>query len=305
MEKRVPTVIQMKHFCALVEAGSFAAAAERLNISQPALSRSIAAIEEEYQLKLAERRRRGIVLTDFGSEIHLSFQRVLADIKDLGRLAEGHRTLSIGDLRFGATRTFFANVVEPVLIDFATEYPGVTIEAREGLFYDLTSQLQAGRLDFAFTPAPPRNFQNIVDTRLGTKPMHIFAREGHPLMEQENVRIADLEGYQMIGMGILRQPQKIAQYLYRHFPSDRKLPDIVVPELNSLVGIAQQTDCIAFGWTATFADQIAAGKLVRLDVTDFHLDFSIHLLERRHHIRNRAAEDFIERLISHFKELPD
>ena len=71
------TVRRLSHVVALAEAGSFARAADRVHLSQPALSRSIQAIEAELGLRLFDRAARGVTITQAGKRIVERARRVL------------------------------------------------------------------------------------------------------------------------------------------------------------------------------------------------------------------------------------
>ncbi|NYH22367.1 LysR family transcriptional regulator [Paraburkholderia bryophila] len=93
------SVRRLNHVVALAEEGSFARAAERVHLSQPALSRSIQAIEDELGLRLFDRAARGVAVTQAGKTIVERARRVLFEANCLVRDAELLKTHEIGEVQ--------------------------------------------------------------------------------------------------------------------------------------------------------------------------------------------------------------
>src|SRR3982074_1764810 len=92
---------RLTHLIALAEEGSFARAAQRVHLSQPALSRSIQTLEEEIGLRLFDRAARGVAITSAGKLILWRARRVLFETRCLARDVELLKTHEFGQLRAG------------------------------------------------------------------------------------------------------------------------------------------------------------------------------------------------------------
>jgi len=92
---------RLAHLVALAEEGSFARAAERVHLSQPALSRSIQALEDEFDIKLFDRAARGVVTTAAGRMLVERARRVLFEARCLFRDVELIRSDALGEVRIG------------------------------------------------------------------------------------------------------------------------------------------------------------------------------------------------------------
>ena len=159
----------LRAFAAIADAGGFARAAVRLNLSQPALSRQIQALEAELGVPLFDRIGRRVQLTSEGEDLLRRSRRLLAEAESLGERARSLKTGQTGILRIGAT----PQVIENLLADFLTRHgrrhPGVEIHLVEDGGVRLPGRLERGDVHLALAPIEAR-FQG----RL-LYPMHVLA----------------------------------------------------------------------------------------------------------------------------------
>lgn len=118
----------MTVFRAVVEAQSFSGAARRLNLSNAAVSKQIAQLEDRLGVRLLHRTTRRLSLTDPGG---VYYERCVQIIEDLVNAEESVSTLEAaprGRLRINAPLTFGTNVLSPMLVAFANAYPEVQVD---------------------------------------------------------------------------------------------------------------------------------------------------------------------------------
>ena len=120
----------MQAFVAVADAQGFAPAARRLKLSPSAVTRLIAALEERLGARLLQRTTRKVALTDVGARYLERIRRILADIDEAERAAEGERTQPSGRLVVSAPVGFGRLHVSPVMSDYLTRFPDVTGELR-------------------------------------------------------------------------------------------------------------------------------------------------------------------------------
>ena len=178
----------LRAFAAVVDAGGFARAAVRLNLSQPALSRQIHALEAELAVPLFDRIGRRVQLTSEGEDLLRRSRRVLAEAESLGERARSLKTGQTGILRVGAT----PQVIENLLADFLTRYrrrhPGVEVHLVEDGGVRLPAHLERGDVHLTLAQA---------DARFRARPlypMHALAAlsRKHPLARRAVLEIAEL-----------------------------------------------------------------------------------------------------------------
>ncbi|MCA1324209.1 LysR substrate-binding domain-containing protein [Herbaspirillum sp. alder98] len=115
----------LETFIAVVEAGSFTAAADRLNLTSSAVGKSIARLEERIGTRLFERSTRRMELTDGGNAFYKVSARILAELAEAERALSRNAEVPSGPLRIDLPATFGRLRVLPRLLDFSREYPGV------------------------------------------------------------------------------------------------------------------------------------------------------------------------------------
>jgi DNA-binding transcriptional LysR family regulator len=118
----------MTIFCKAVEQGSFAAAAERLNLSTSAVSRQIAQLEALLQARLLNRTTRRISLTDEGRAYYERCLQVLSDLEEAEELVGNARSTLRGTLRLTAPISFGIWHLSYAIADFAREQPEVKFD---------------------------------------------------------------------------------------------------------------------------------------------------------------------------------
>ncbi len=160
----------LRAFAAIADAGGFARAAVRLNVSQPALSRQIHALEAELGVPLFDRIGRRVKLTSEGEDLLGRSRRLLADAESLGERARSLKTGQTGILRIGATPQVIENLLADFLAGYGRRHPGVEIHLVEDGGARLPGRLERGDVHLALASADER-FQ----FRL-LYPMHVLAR---------------------------------------------------------------------------------------------------------------------------------
>ncbi|MGH1481078.1 MAG: LysR family transcriptional regulator [Geminicoccales bacterium] len=201
----------------IVEAGSFQRAADRLGLTQPALSRSMRALEARLGASVFHREGRRSVPNGLGRRLA---QAGLA-IRIAEEQASAHATLaasgSVGELRIGAPPIVAGRFLTGTLSTFITDNPHCVIELRVGLVHELRSMLERGQIDIVIGPrslADPTeglDFMPLIEDRIG-----ILCRIGHALTRRLDISPVDLEAEVWLAHSrgsLLRQQTEAAMVL--------------------------------------------------------------------------------------------
>ena len=145
----------LRVFLSVAETGSFTASAERLFISQPAVSRAIKALEEELKVKLFDRdKRKGLMLTDAGEKI-LMLARQMADVENrIYQTAFRENNFLGGRVRIASMPILSSMILSKVFHDFREKYPFVTLELMEGSTPEIRRAVEEHQVDLGFTASP-------------------------------------------------------------------------------------------------------------------------------------------------------
>lgn|SRR5262249_50133493 len=168
--QRLMNLRHLRAFTTIVAAGGFARAADRLHLSQPALSRQIRALEGELGVPLFDRVGRRAQLTSEGEDLLRRSRHLLAEADSLGERARSLKAGESGLLRVAAT----PQVIENLLADFVPQYrrrhPGVEVHLVEDGGVRLHGRLERGEVNLTMAAAGGTRFQG----RL-LYPMHLLA----------------------------------------------------------------------------------------------------------------------------------
>jgi molybdate transport repressor ModE-like protein len=201
------TALEMRHLQALaavVDTGSFSAAAQQLGYTQSAVSQQIGTLERIVGAPLFQRPggRRPVQLTPAGQMLLTHARAVIARVSaaaaDLRALASGEQ----GELRVGTLPSVGTKVLPRLLATFRAEWPGVKIllhESRESA--DLIHAVETGDIDLTFIDIGPHETGPLRVRRLLDDPMVLLAPAGAPEAERPAVSIDDLAHLPMIGTG--------------------------------------------------------------------------------------------------------
>ncbi len=139
---------QLRAFAAVSHEGSFTRGAERLFLTQSALSALIRNLESELGVRLLDRTTRKLELTDAGHELLGSVERLLNDIEHMTTNLQDVAAMRRGKVRLGATPLLAATLLPQVLASFAQAYPGVVVRVVDAPATVLVEKLRAGELEF-------------------------------------------------------------------------------------------------------------------------------------------------------------
>lgn len=144
----------MQYVYQVYQDGSFTKAAEKLYLTQPALSIAIRQEEQRLGAALFDRSRRPLALTPAGEAYIRSVERMKYLEADLGRELEDLRNLHTGRLHIGGTHYLNCFLLAEVLAGFSQRYPGIQIEVSEDSSARLVKRLERRELDLTFSCAP-------------------------------------------------------------------------------------------------------------------------------------------------------
>ena len=171
----------LQAFVTVAEQGSFSRAAEQLHLSQPAVSKRIAALETRYQQRLFDRVGRDTRLTEAGAVLLPYARQCLSSVED-GRRALSRLTEAVsGTLSVGTSHHIGLHRLPPVLREFTQTYPEVDLDIH---FMDSEVACQAvehGQLEMAIVTLPDAPADNLVCEEIWPDPLAAVIAADHPV----------------------------------------------------------------------------------------------------------------------------
>ncbi|MEM1089025.1 MAG: LysR substrate-binding domain-containing protein [Pseudomonadota bacterium] len=121
-------LLAMRQFVSVVDAGSFSAAARLLNVGQPAVSKTIAALEDHLGVRLLVRTTRSHSVTHAGERFYERARRVLDEVDEAEKAARDESTALTGRLRVAAPPVYASSQIIPRLAEFTNDHPDLSID---------------------------------------------------------------------------------------------------------------------------------------------------------------------------------
>ena len=239
------TLVQLRQFLALARAGSFVRAAAQLHLTQPALSRSIRALEDELGQLLFDRVGRRIELTPFGLQTRIRAQALIDDAQALSQGGGATSALQEGCLRVGLGSGPGALLAARLLRRFAADFPRVQVEIFRANTEALTRMLRERDVDVlvvdhrSLSPAPDLQVSDIHET-----PGAFLCRPQHPLARRRRVKFAELAAYPIASTPLSEGVARELVQRYGEQAHPQQLVRLASDEIGHLVALATETDAI-------------------------------------------------------------
>lgn len=215
----------LRAFHAVAVEGGFRRAAQRLKVTQPAVSAQIKALESGYGVELLVRSGRGVVLTELGRELFDGAQRLFALEGDLDQLLRAAETLARGTLRLGCDNPQSAM---PLLRRFIAAHPAVTVRLITGNSARTLADVVEGRSDAAVV-LMTQPHEALLARTLGRDRLALLVPRGHPWQRRRTLPLEALAGRALIA----REPGSGTRAVLDRALESAKVAVKVVLELGS------------------------------------------------------------------------
>ena len=184
-------IYQFRQLLAVAETNSFTRAADRLNVSQPALSAGISKLEDELGVILVHRDRRAVHLTNHGQRLAARARQVL-DVCSTAR-AEMRANDTLETIALGVMPSLPIDKISAVAKACVAAFPEVSFDFREGYSAELHDMLDKDRLDLAFTSSLT-DLEDPLQARLMEEPYMLACHIDHPLARRGSISLSDVDG---------------------------------------------------------------------------------------------------------------
>lgn len=297
------TLRQLRLFEAVASAMSYSRAAERMNLTQPAVSMQVQQLESELDLQLLVRAGKKIHLTQAGEEMLRQTRRILHQLliaqEAMGALHQG-QTGRGGLLHLGVVSS--AHYFAPqLMMAFSKQWPGVQFKLSVDKRETILSMLQEHQLDVAIAGYPPSEADVEAET-FAQNPHCIVAAADHPLARKRRIHWDALRDEPFI----FREPGSATRQFFEHLLQAQSLQVRVSMELSGNETIKQAVMAgmgISFLSAHTFQVEREAGKLAILHMENMPKMLDWCLLHRRDSGLSGVNQAFREFVLTHAKTL--
>lgn len=252
------TLVQLRHLISLADTGSFSRSAAALFLTQPALSRSIRALEDELGRPLFDRVGRRNELTPFGREVVDRARDLVQGADDLAergrQIGDGHE----GVLRVGMGSGPGAMLMTPLLLRMAQERPRLRVEVARGGTDLLVQALRERRLDALVVDARSLRPAPDLDARfVHEMPGAFMVRRGHPLARRRAApRFDDLLRYPIASTPLSDEVARLLVERYGARAHPAECVTLRCDEIPSLVDVVRHSDAVLLAIRAAAPDLV-------------------------------------------------
>jgi DNA-binding transcriptional LysR family regulator len=286
------TLSQLRTFIAVAEDGSVRAAAERLHVSQPSVSGSIAALSEEVGVALTERDGRGMKLSPAG-EAFLPHAIEALGLLELGtRMALSAASKVSATVRIAAVYTAAESLLPPLLRAFREAHPEIPIQLEIGNREFVLELLASRGADIGIGGRPPED-GSLEGTIIARNEHVIVAAPDHPLATAGKVSVRDLADETWL---VREEASGTRRLVDEYLAAAHITPPVTTIGSNSAVAAAAMVGLgVGLVPLVSVEHQIASGQLVRLaaDPPPPSRDWYALLPTRRPSPSARVLADFL------------
>jgi LysR family transcriptional regulator of abg operon len=278
---------RIRDFVAVIESGSIRAAARKLGVSQPAMTKSVRKLEEELHVQLMQRTTRGVVPTRAG-KAYLARARVIqAEVRKADEELAEIAGSPGGRVAFGVSLAMTILVLPEALAAFRLQHPASHIRVVEGPPHALVPLVREETLDFVVGP----QLRGTLDTGIRFRPLFrtrlvVAGRRGHPLRDARSLReLAD-------GSWLVFVPTESGGLIQQAFAAANvplRGPTVHCESFGGLLGLLAKTDTLTMVPQPVLSDPVAGERLQGIVVKEALPTFTIGLYSRADTPFTRAA----------------
>jgi DNA-binding transcriptional LysR family regulator len=258
---------QLRQVVALAEHGSFVRAAAALHTSQPALSRSILALEQHAGSPLFVRRASGVEPTDLGLLYIDRGRDLLRLAEDLEREAGGRAALQTGRVGVGGGPYPSEAVLAPAAASLAGRHPGISVHVVTGSWDELVRRLRAREVDFfvAETSTLTQEADLEIEPMTTRHSIHLLGRADHPLAARAPVSTAEVLAYPFVTPS--RLPPRVLEPLIavqrsitRGKEASRAFPAVQTNSLATVKRLIAESDAVTGSILSCVRAELESGQ---------------------------------------------
>lgn len=286
---------QLRAFYYTANSGSITRAADRLFITQPAVSLQIKALETQCGVLLFHRTKKTLQLTESGKRLYQVAIKIFSLVGEAERILSEESKFISDPLRIGSTKTLVRHFLAAYISRFRKLFPKIQIQIDEGSSEEMLKSLLENRNDLAIVGRLPYHEQ-LKAVPFIQDELVLLAAPGHPLCSKENVSIEDLKGENLIlrekGSGTRRVIDRVFEE--KNFFYSAFIETSNVDFLKEMVRTGNGVTMLA----RMGADRdLASGNLIALPLREGPFILDIDIVINRERTLSHADEEFLKVLM--------
>ena len=281
---------QLEYFLTVSDLASFTRAAERLYVSQPAVTNAVRSLEDELGVQLLDRSQRTITLTEEGKIFYQHIQNVMHGISTTLNEINDLKTHNRGHLLIGITPLGGISSTARVLAQFRTTYPNINLTFIENNVNELENLVREDKLDFAFAYSTPgHDLPGLHCIPLEQEELMVCCSHRHRLARMNSVALDALSEESLI---LMEENCLFRRILITYFEEVDNMPPIAM----ELPQISLLTSLIAVGTSISILPECLIEHNRELSAIPLSPPLFLHpaVLYRADKLLSHAAQAFVE-----------
>lgn len=281
-------VAALQAFLAVAETGSFSAGAERVFLSQPAISKRIAGLERELNARLFDRLGRRVQLTETGRALATRARAIVNELTDVRRALANLAGTVGGELALATSHHIGLHRIPEALKRFHARYPNVRLNLR---FMDSEAACAAvlqGKLELAIVTLPPHTQPQLRAERAWDDPLDIVIAATHPLANRDSLDVKSLLAEPAILPGTGTYTREI---ILKAFGKHRA--NIQVGMTTNYLEVLKMLASIGLGWSALPRTMIDASLKV-VQIKNMRIRRELGIVTHAQRTLSNAAEAMVK-----------
>ncbi|QIL79362.1 LysR family transcriptional regulator [Diaphorobacter sp. HDW4A] len=290
---------ELETFLVVIEEGSFSRAAERLCVSQPAVSSRVKRLEDVLRVQLIKRTTRSVFATEDGELLRTAAQDALAGLYGVLRQFQDRSEAARNRVVIAATPMVAATFLPHIIQSYSDRFPDVQVVLRDMPFDMLMANLSGGMADIGVT-AMDGDYENIEFQPLAEEPIVLVVPAKHPLAEQSQVTVEMILPYRMIFLDRYTNLREKLSGEFARFGA--MLKTSTATTMPTLMGMLDTGSCVGF-LPRSMAQINARESRVIVELADFHATRNYGSVVERRVALTSAVQSFREHLHAEFVPL--
>ncbi|MDP3064915.1 MAG: selenium metabolism-associated LysR family transcriptional regulator [Chloroflexota bacterium] len=284
----------LKTYLELVDSGSFSEAAKRLAISQPAVSFQIQKLERDLGVRLLDRSRKAMVLTEAGKRLLSFAQTVVAEqsslVQDLDRMRED----LTGQIRLASSSIPGEVLLPAMLAEFKALHAGITLSVEVSDSLTVLAGVRDGAFEIGFCGISPTD-EGLEHFKVGEDEIVLIVFPEHPFARVAEVQPQELQGEPMIVREGTSGTQGTVNAALSRAGVDvsRWPPYLVLGSHQAVVSAVEAKAGIAFVSSLAIRKSLALGLVKQVSVQGISLNRDFHCVYRKERLVSRVLQEFL------------
>lgn len=275
-------------FLAVIEQGSFSLAAQKLHLTQPAVSKRIRSLETQLNTRLFDRIGREVVLTEAGSALLPSALHIVREIKEATQRVSNLSDQVSGKLSIAISHHVSLYRLPSTIKEFIARQPGVELDLHFMESEQAYPEVQRRRLELAFVTLPSKLERSLTSTKMWNDPLVFVVGLNHKLAKRKTVRLNEL----CYDNALLPDTDTFTYNIVKAVFDQHRLPLKTALPINFLETIKVMVT-VGLGWSV-LPETMIDDQLVKIQVENINLTRKLGYIQHKDRTLSKAAQAFLE-----------